>query len=68
MTTITLEKTQIEEKSLSFVDLKELLEFLKDEWHITEYWHLEDELHPDIQEQYDRNLEQRDLFIDITDL
>ena len=31
MTTITLEKTQIEEKSLSFVDLKELLEFLKDE-------------------------------------
>lgn len=68
MTTITLEKTQIEEKSLSFVDLKELLEFLKDEGHITEYWHLEDELYPDIQEQYDRNLEQRDLFIDITDL
>jgi len=70
MTTITLSnvKKKLMDQSLHFNDIKELLEFLRDEWYITEFW-LADVISSKAQKQYDRNTNlDKSLFIDVTNL
>ena len=67
MTTITLDSKQLHDKTLHFGDLKEMLKFLTDEGHITEWWKVEDNLSPDTHTQLNDNLAlERSTYVDIT--